>query len=225
MAILKSDPTLQEYLEPTFYVDADHPAVIAFAQKHTEGKESDLDKAVALYYAVRDGWRYNPYDLDLNPEAMKASAFLDRAEGYCIEKANILVAACRAIGIPARFGFANVRNHIGTDRLEAYLKTDLMVFHGYADIFLEGKWVKATPAFNLKLCHLLNVEPLEFNGREDSFMQQFDKSGNKYIEFVTDHGTFADWPRERFIREIKTHYGHLFDEMDEQVARVKGVNE
>ena len=28
--------------------------------------------------------------------------------------------------------------------------TDLFVYHGYAELFLDGKWVKATPAFNVE---------------------------------------------------------------------------
>ncbi len=206
------DDSLIPYLRPGQYTDSDHPAVIEFAHSVVGGLTKEIDKAVALYYAVRDGFQYNPYKLDLRPEAMKASALLRRNYGYCIEKANLLAAAARALGIPSRLRFANVRNHIATEKLEKLLGTNVMVFHGYTELFLEGKWVKATPAFNKELCQRLNVDPLEFNGREDSVFQQYSREGNKFMEYLHDYGYFPDVPRELFIAELKKHYPGIFEQ-------------
>ncbi len=200
-----------DYLNSGKYTDSVSPTVIEFAQKNSADTRGEIAKSVALYYAVRDGFQYNPYKIDLRPEAMTASHLLTRNHGYCIEKANLLAAAARALGIPSRLGFANVRNHIGVEKLVEVLKTDVLVFHGYAELYLEGKWVKATPAFNKELCEKLNVAPLEFNGREDSLFQQYDHAGNQYMEYLHDYGTFADVPRELFIRELKKYYPHLFE--------------
>ena len=210
---LSSPPAtvLRPYLEPGRFCDSGHPAVIAFARDIAPAGASPRQAAIALYRAVRDRFHYNPYRIDLRPAALRASALLTRDHGYCIEKANLLAAAARATGIPSRLGFANVRNHLGTARLEAFLGTDLLVFHGYTELFLDGRWVKATPAFNAALCHRLGVEPLEFDGRHDSIFQEFTPHSGRYMEYVHDYGTFADVPRDRFIAELKQHYPHLFD--------------
>lgn len=199
-----------KYLQAGTYIDSDHPAVIAYAQKHA-GSGSPRDQAVNLYYAIRDGFRYDPYNIDLRPEAMRASALLDRTSGYCGEKAALLAASCRVLGIPARVHFTNVRNHIGTEKLEEYLGTDVLVFHGYTELFLDGKWVKATPAFNKSLCEKLNVAPLEFDGTEDSIFQEYDREGGRFMDYLHDYGHFADLPREQFIAALKKYYPRFFD--------------
>jgi transglutaminase-like putative cysteine protease len=202
---------LSVYLEPNFFVDADHPAVVRYARQHA-GEGDALARAVRLYYAIRDGFRYNPWRVDLRPEGFKASTVPGRDAdegGHCIDKANLLAACARSLGIPARLHFANVRNHIGTEELERQLGTSLLVFHGYAELHLEGKWVAATPAFNKELCDRLGVDPLEFDGRSDSIFQQYDRAGGKFMEYVHDYGPFAGIPFELMLAEWKKHYPAL----------------
>lgn len=209
---MSMDSELGLFLRSATYIDSDSAAVQAFASAHTTPAGSPTDNAIRLYYAVRDGFRYDPYHLDLRREAMKASSFLARDSGYCGEKACLLAAAARAVGIPSRLGFAIVRNHIGTERLEEYLKTYKLVFHGFTELYLNGKWVKATPAFNKELCDKLGVKPLEFDGENDSIFQEFDRKGGRFMEYLHDYGTFSDLPRELFISEIQLHYPHFFEE-------------
>lgn len=204
-------PTSAPYLSPNAFVDSDHPAVIAFAHRH-QAPEGDVASAVALYYAVRDGYRYNPWDVSLAPEAFKASAVVGRTAergGHCIDKALLLAAAARVLGIPSRLHFANVRNHIGTAKLEELLGTDVLVFHGYAELFLEGRWVAATPAFNRELCAYLKVAPLEWDGRSDAIFQAFSTYGSRFMEYLHDYGTFADVPHALMVAEWRRHYPAL----------------
>ncbi|MES2138721.1 MAG: transglutaminase-like domain-containing protein [Bacteroidota bacterium] len=200
------------YLQPAEYINSDSEEVIQFTKKVIGNSTDPVEKAVKIYYAVRDGFQYNPFDLDLSPEAMKASSLLKRNYGYCVEKACLLAACARVAGIPSRLGFSKVRNHIGTAKLEEILKTNVLVFHGFTELFLEGKWVKATPAFNKSLCEKLNVESLEFDGREDSIFQSYNKEGGQFMEYLHDYGNFDDVPHELFISELKKHYPHLFEE-------------
>lgn len=205
---------LAPYLEPNDFVDADHPAITEYAAAHVDRQSSPREQAVALYYQVRDGFRYNPWRVKTQREAFKASDVLlrDREEGaHCIDKANLLAASCRALGIAARLRFANVRNHIGTAKLEQLLGTDLLVFHGYAELFLEERWVAATPAFNKELCDHLGVATLEFDGQHDSVFQPFDRAGGQFMEYVHDYGSFADLPFDFMVGEWKKHYGALRD--------------
>ncbi|MDP2369533.1 transglutaminase-like domain-containing protein, partial [Rhodoferax sp.] len=180
-------------LEPTALIDSDHPAVQAFVHTHVSGA-CDRERAVSLFYAVRDGFRYDPYRVDLSPEGMKASTVLVSGYGWCVSKATLLAAACRAVGIPARLGFADVRNHLSTERLRQMMKTDVFAWHGYTDIWLDGAWRKATPAFNRSLCDKFGLLPLEFDGVNDSIYHPFDKSGQRHMEYVRQRGVFNDLP-------------------------------
>ncbi len=201
---------MDEFLKSTEFLDADDQTVRRFASEHTADGDSDIEKAVKLYYAVRDGFQYDPYLLDLRREGLKASTLLTKTRGYCVEKAILLAASARAVGIPSRLSFYIVRNHIATDRLEKALKKNYLVFHGAAEMLLDGEWRKATPAFNKKLCDFLGVEPLEFDGTGDSIFQEFDGSGNVFMEYIHDYGAFADLPYEMYLAELDKHYPHIF---------------
>ena len=205
------EPQPEDCLAPSMLIDSGHPGIQYFAKKHAGQSGDHKQMAISLYLAVRDQWRYDPYHLDFRPESMKASAMLDRQRGHCVEKATLLAAVCRAAGIPSRVRFANVRNHIGTARLEEFLGSNLLVFHGFTELFLDGKWRKATPAFNKELCDHLGVAPLEFDGENDSIFQEFDAQGGKFMEYEYDYGPFVDLPRDLFIASLRKHYGHLFD--------------
>ena len=201
---------MQEYLQPTEFLNYDDESVLKFAETNSAGAKNETEKAVKLYYAVRDGWQYNPYKLDLRREGLKASNLLSRNYGYCVEKAILLAASARAVGIPSRLSFYNVKNHIATEKLEQLLKTNTLVFHGAAELFSDGKWLKTTPAFNRQLCSYLKVEPLEFDGKSDSIFQEYDKAGNVFMSYLHDYGAFDDLPYQLFLDELNKYYPHIF---------------
>lgn len=200
-----------EYLQPTFYIDSDNPEIVAFAEKHTQGATTDKEKAVKLYYAVRDGFRYNPYNLRMKPSEVTASHLLEAGDGHCIDKAIFLAACARAVGIPSRLEFADVKNHISSEKFVQLLKSDVFAMHGITQLFIDGKWVKCTPAFNKELCALFNVDTLEFDGENDSLFHEFDKAENKFMEYVAYHGVFDDFPRDYFVGVMILNYPHLFN--------------
>ena len=197
------------YLSPGRYIDSDHPAVRGFAAAHATG-QSHLQRAVSLYYAVRDGVRYNPF-VDFSSEAsFRASHCLATGEGFCVGKAALLAACARAGGIPARVGFADVKNHLTTPTLRERMGTDLFVYHGFTELWIEGKWVKATPAFNLALCERFRVKPLEFDGREDSIFHAFDEEDRRHMEYLTNRGSYADVPVAEITRAFRETYPVLY---------------
>jgi hypothetical protein len=200
---------MEEYLQPTEFLDCDNERVREFADKHAGLASTDVERAVRLYYAVRDGFQYDPYVLDLRRQALKASSLLAKTRGYCVEKAILLAASARAIGIPSRLSFYIVRNHIATERLAKALEKDYLVFHGAAEMYLDNKWVKTTPAFNKRLCDFLGVEPIEFDGGTDAIFQEYDRKGNIFMEYLHDYGAFADMPYQMFLDELDKHYPHL----------------
>jgi transglutaminase-like putative cysteine protease len=196
---------MNEYLKPGRFIDSSHPAVVAFAEKHAVG-DGEREKAVALYYAIRDGIRYNPFQNFTLDDTYRGSACLQTGVGWCVPKAALLAACARAVGIPARVGFADVKNHLTSPELTAKMGTDLFVFHGYTELLLDGNWVKATPAFNLSLCTRFRVKPLEFDGRTDSIFHPFDEDERRHMEYVHDRGTFADVP----VAEIKRVFAETY---------------
>lgn len=200
---------MDQYLTPTRFIDSDHPAVRQFAASVTLGAVSDADRVRALFDEIRDGIRYDPYRVDLRPEAMTASAALERGYAFCVPKAALLAAGARVLGIPSRVGFADVRNHLATPKLLQLMETDLFVFHGYTELFLNGTWVKATPAFNRTLCERFDVAPLEFDGVHDAMLQPCNLRGDRYMEYVHDRGVFADLPLQDIIAGFQEHYPTL----------------
>ncbi len=212
MRIPFSENDFQIYLKPTRFIDSDSPEVIAFARSTTGNGGTDIERGMKLYYAVRDMIHYSPYGISFDPERYKASWVLRVKTGFCIQKAILLAAAARVVDIPSRLGFADVRNHLATERLKKLMRTDEFIFHGYTELYLAGKWVKATPAFNLTLCKRFRVKPLEFDGRSDSIFHPFDRVGNKHMEYIRDYGQFADFPLEKMIQAFKEGYPHLYKE-------------
>ena len=195
-------------LAPTTLIDSDHAAVIAFAREHGQGND-ERERAVALYHAVRDGFRYDMYRVDLTPQGMKASSVLALGHGWCVTKAALLAASCRAIGIPSRGGYADVRHHLSTERARQALKTDLFIWHGYTDVWLAGAWRKATPAFNHTLCERFGLKPLEWNGIDDSLYHAYDRAGNRHMEYVHQRGSFDDMPLAQIVADFAVTYPSL----------------
>lgn len=202
---------IDDYLRPGVFIDSDHPSVNAFTNKILATVEpTPIERAVVLYYAVRDGLRYDPYSMDMAADNFVASHIVTQQTAFCIPKAILLTACARAAGIPARIGYADVRNHLCSPKLKAAMAgNDLFVYHGYVEMYLEGQWVKSTPAFNHELCEKVGIEALGFNGRDDSMMHPFDKEGRQHMEYVKDHGHFFDHPHERVESTFGEVYGDL----------------
>ncbi len=214
---------MREYLEPTATVDSEHPAVVAFAKRHAVGAVDARDAAVKLYYAVRDGFRYDAYRISVSEDDLRASKTLELGYGWCVSKAVLLAAACRAVGLPARLGFADVRNHLSTERMRKHMKTDVFMWHGYTSIHLDGQWLKATPAFNVELCTKFRLKALEFDGRADSIYHPFDEDGNRHMEYVRQRGEFADVPIAEIVETFRQAYASMpadaASDFDADVAR------
>lgn len=211
MESIKTENT-QIYLQSTYFIDSDSPQVIDFTCNITKGIHSDIEKAIKLFYAVRDEIYYDPYGIDPNPESLKASAVLNKRSGFCVTKAILLAAVARVEKIPSRLGFADVRNHLSSERLKQLMQTDVFVFHGYTELFLENRWVKATPAFNLSLCEKSGLKPLEFNGKNDSIFHEYDKEGTQHMEYLRDRGKFSDFPYKKMFETWKQYYPQLSSE-------------
>jgi transglutaminase-like putative cysteine protease len=196
-----------DYLAATSIIDCDHPSVQDYAREVVAGSIDPIDRAVKLFLAVRDGIRYDPYTPFYLPEHYRASNVLTWGRAYCVPKASLLCALGRASGIPSRVGFATVRNHLATKQLIDFMGSDLFVYHGFVEFYLDGKWVKATPAFNAELCERHRVPPLDFNGREDALFQAYNLENQQFMEYLGDLGTYEDIPVAAIVAAWEQAYG------------------
>jgi len=200
---------MREYLEAGEFVDSDHPDVRAFAERTVGDAASDRERVVRLFYAVRDGIRYDPYNMQRDRAAFRASRVVSMQPNWCVPKAILLTAAARVVGVPARLGFADVRNHLQSAKLKENMGTDLFVWHGYSEFWLGERWLKASSAFNIELCERFGTLPLDFDGEHDALMHAFDASGNRHMEYVRQRGSYTDLPFEEMMATFdelyKTH--------------------
>jgi transglutaminase-like putative cysteine protease len=201
------EQTDSTYLTPTQIIDSDHPTIQEYAMRTVGSSLDPVDRAIKLFRAVRDDIRYDPYSPFYLPEHYRASWVFQRGRSFCVPKASLLCALGRVCGIPSRIGFATVRNHLATRQLLDFMGSDLFVYHGFVEFYLERKWVKATPAFNRELCWRHGVDPLEFNGREDALFQAFNSRNEKFMDYLEYTGTYADIPVSAIVEGWETAYG------------------
>lgn len=200
----------RKYLLPTAIIDSDNNIITDYAKEttgHADSPIEPVEMAVKLYYAVRDNIWYDPYSPFYRPEHYRASLILQKGRGYCVAKATLLCALARACGIPSRIGFATVKNHLATTQLIKHIGSNRFVYHGFTEFFLNGKWIKASPAFNKELCQRFQVPPLDFDGRKDSIFQTYNSQNEPFMEYVEYHGSFADIPIDSIISAWEKEYG------------------
>lgn len=209
---------MEPYLSPTWFVNSDAPEFVALVEELTRGVDDEVERACRLFYAVRDGIRYTAYELDISRSGLRATHVLEAGTGWCVSKSVLLAALCRAACIPCRLGYANVRNHMATAKLIEFLGTDIFYYHGYNELYLRGKWVKATTAFNRTLCAKARIAPLDFDGAHDSIYHPFDLQGHRYMEYLHDYGCTSDVPYEALVAKFHEVYPRV-DARDSQQVR------
>lgn len=201
---------LSPYLLETEFFNFSHPDIQAYIEEFKDEKDQK-ELAIKLYLKIRDGFLYDPFNLDISKKGLTFSNVLCKTRAWCVEKAGLMVSCSRALGVPARPGYAIVKNHLENEKLEEVLQSDLIVFHGYADLYINGKWVKCTPSFDKRVCRISGVDPLDWDGEKDSLFQEHNKSEKRFMEYVEYYGEFADVPITLANSEMKKYYPHLFD--------------
>lgn len=211
---LPTQPTNAD-LAATDFIDIDNPKLIAYANELTSGLTGDAEKAAALFLAVRDGLRYDPYDLSRDPADYKASAIMAGSQKWCVSKSVLLTALARIVGLPSRLGFADVKNHLTTNKLSDRMGNDLFAWHGYSLIWIDGKWLKASPAFNKEMCERFGTKVLEFDGHSDALLHASDLAGNPHMEYVNDRGAYQDLPLEEIFATFDEIYANIDGKAEE----------
>lgn len=198
---------MERFLKPSPTIDSDNDSIRQKAIALTKGKQTATDKAKSLFYFVRDTIKYNPYVVLDKLEYYRASRILEVREGFCVQKALLLAALARAVGIPSRLHLADIRNHLASAKLMEVMRTDLFIYHGYTDLYLADKWVKATPAFDIKMCQKNRIIPVEFDGKHDAILHLHNLDGKLHIEYILDRGYYEDVPFDDIVTAFDKLYG------------------
>ena len=195
-----------QYLRATFTIEAEHEKIIETATKVTRGCSNDEEKAIKIFYFVRDSIRYNIYMISVFIEDFRASRMLEWGKAYCVQKAVLLTALGRAAGIPSRLAFAKIKNHTIPDHVAKMFNTTTFPRHGYNQFFLNGKWVNAAATFDKALCEKAGLPTVEFDGKTDAILPEKDLKGAPYIEYIEKFPPKEDlpfdWIRERVLKIV-----------------------
>jgi transglutaminase-like putative cysteine protease len=195
----------EQFLRPTLYIDCDAELVEKKSREIIQCISAERDRAIRIFYAVRDGIRYSIYGKRSLPEHFRASFVLAAGEGYCVQKAILLVALARAASIPARLRFAAIRSHLTSKEMMEKRGSNLFPYHGYTDLYIEGSWVKAAPTFDIVSCVNAGLRPVDFDGRHDALLPSTALNGRPHIEYVEDRGFFEDVPFDAIMQASLRH--------------------
>lgn len=209
---------LERYLEPTSTIDSDNASVKGKAWELTKGQEDPADKARSLFYFVRDQIKYNMYVPFHLIEHYKASTILQKGEGYCVQKAVLMTALARAIDIPARLGFADIVNHLLPGKFLEIHGTNLLVYHGFSELYLDDTWIRVTPIFDLEMCRKHRIIPVDFDGKNDARFHPVNEEGRQHIEYVRYHGSFEDLPLDEMLNARQEAMGEYYQSWTEEVV-------
>ncbi|MHA1798499.1 MAG: transglutaminase-like domain-containing protein [Candidatus Helarchaeota archaeon] len=200
---------MEKYLSPTYFIDSDSQVVLDVVESIIKKTDNNIEKAKTLFYWTRDQILYDPYETTTRKKKYKASSIIQKKRGWCVQKATVLAALARAAGIPSRLGFADIKNYQITEKLLSIMKTDLFIYHGFTELFLNGKWIKLTPAFNVELCKKFNQRTVEFDGVHDAILPKTTLNGEKHVEYVKDRGNYPDLPLKEILIILSKNYGFI----------------
>lgn len=137
---------LDQYLQASDYLDADHPLVVKQAKALTEGSRTDAEKVGKIYRYVRD----MPYDIlesfrYLAQGKHRASDVLEAGHAFCMGKASSFVSLCRAVGVPARIGFQQLHcpdKEFMSEEVRQLWRDRPLPWHSLGEAFVNGQWLK-----------------------------------------------------------------------------------
>ncbi|MDD7910804.1 MULTISPECIES: transglutaminase-like domain-containing protein [Stappiaceae] len=173
--------------------------------KHALGRKDHSDRSVAvtLYYKIRDGIFYEVFGTDISKDGLKASGIINAGRGFCLHKAILYAACCRAASVPCRVVASKVQNHITTPSLEKLVGGKVFL-HWYNEVKVDGQWLKTAPVFNSLLCKLYKIEPLEFDGFSDAVHQPHTKG--RSMEYLGEPTRFSNPKHSELVCLVQSQH-------------------
>jgi len=206
---------MEQYLKPTEFFDFDKKRVKDQASEITYGLKTDKEKAIALFYWVRDNIKYNMYTYYPKIKAnLKSSVTLRRGTGFCMSKAVLLSTLARAVKIPAKIHMVDIINHKISEKVIDFMGTNVFHCHGYSELFLDEKWYKLTPVFDNETAIKNGFVPLiEFDGNSDAMFSPKDMNGNLFVEYIKDYGSYSDLPFSKINKIFEKKYSKFYSNL------------
>ena len=198
---------MKKFLQPTEAIESAHPVIVELAGRLAGSERTAGGKARSFFYFVRETVKYDALAASFTMEHYRASRILELGKGYCVQKAVVLAALARAAGIPARLAFVDIRNRLASEALVRLMGKDLFVYHSYVELWLGGRWVKATPTFEKEICVQNGFPIVDFDGQGDALFPPSNLEGKPFVEYVRHHGSFADVPLPRILEAWEEAYG------------------
>jgi transglutaminase-like putative cysteine protease len=177
------------------------------------GKQAagNRERLIDIYYHVRDRIHYEIFNTALSSAGLAASGIVRAGKGFCLHKSIVFVSAARLLSIPARLKAAKVINHFASPGIIELMDGPVFL-HWFAEVWLDGKWVKVTPVFNKLLCRLYKTVPLEFDGRTDSIHQPYDAATGKSMIFLEAPRTVEPTHAADLIDLVRTAHPRMAPE-------------
>ncbi|MHA1489592.1 MAG: transglutaminase-like domain-containing protein [Promethearchaeota archaeon] len=204
----------KKYLQPTKFLNFNNPNVKRKALEITKGLKTDKEKVRALFYWVRDEIKYNMMTYVPQVKSnFKASVTLRRRYGFCVSKAILLSTFSRAQqpGIPARIHLVDIINHKISQKVIDLMGTNVMHYHGYSELYIDGKWIKAAPVFDQATAIKNGFLPMtEFDGENNALFPHNSTDGSIFVEYTEDRGIYADLPLDDIEKVFNEKYGSAF---------------
>ncbi len=197
---------MENFLKETLFIDYSAPLIRETSSEIVGNLNDKKEIAVKLFYFVRDKIVYNPYTSFFKKEDYKSSVILKKGHGFCIQKAILLASFMRLNQIPTKLVFVDIKNYKAPDKLKN-LFGDTYFYHCYLKLFIKGKWVAATPTFNIEMCKKFGYIPTEFDGENDSLLSRFNVDGELTFEYVNKRGEFDDMPFDEVVAAVKKELG------------------
>lgn len=192
--------------------DFNHPIVMKKAKDLSKGAVSDRERLEKFFYYVRDEIKFGfPSKGDL----MKASETIKLGMGQCNTKATLILALCKAVGIPARVHFSLITRDIQRGIFTGWRFKILPKFlsHDWVEVKIEGKWRKIDSFINDINMYIVGKQLLRekewdigysiaCTSGESSADYNIDEEKFVQMDAITDdHGIYDD-PSEYYSSEL-----------------------
>ena len=200
-------PDPNDCLAPAETIDSDAPEIVSAVESLDLGDASPAERAVAIFNHVRDSIEYE-FAIRNTPREYKASFTIQDGRGFCVRKAIVVAAMCRAAGIPSVIILSNMRDKSLSPRIIDMLGTDVMHNHGLAGVFLDGQWLKLDASLSPELVAKKRYRLVEFDGKSDALQSDTTLTGSPHMEYVAYHGTYTDLPYKQMMRGFDEGYAN-----------------
>jgi len=181
-------------LRPSYTIDWDVPNIREKAAQLTAPYRKDRDKVLRLFEFVRDEIPYNFAPEVRDRRDFRASHTLEVGSGFCMQKAALLAALCRASGIPARIGFQDIVDYKIVGPFLEMNGTNEIRHHGMNAIYLDGRWVRADATLDRELVERKKYRLVEFDGRHDAVLPATDALGKPHFVISKQTGFYNTTP-------------------------------